>query len=168
MELRPAPVQPRLFPPRSLWRVTRDHTTRGSDAGYVTAEAALVIPVLVLVCGTMLALVVAMSDHVECVDAARIGARALARGENQNAVLAAIRAAAPARAVITTRCDGPLVEVTVSAAVTGGELLSRRLLTVRATSVAADEPASDPVADGPPESGAAEALPACATAGNTP
>lgn len=151
-----------------LSRSLRRRVAGDDDAGYVTAEAALVLPVLVLVCGAMLAVVAAMSDRVACVDAARIGARALARGESPAAVAEAVRAAAPAHAVMTTRCDGPLVEVVVSASVPGGELIARHLLTVRATSVAADEPATDPVIDDP-AGGAApvagDAPPACATAG---
>lgn len=51
------------------------------DRGAVTAEAAVVIPVLVAFVMALLWALMAVSDQIRCVDAARAGARAAARSE---------------------------------------------------------------------------------------
>src|SRR5882757_7128413 len=51
------------------------------DGGYVTAEAAVVIPVLVTLTGLLIWGLMAGAAQVRCVDAARAGARAAARSE---------------------------------------------------------------------------------------
>ena len=50
---------------------------------------------------------------MRCVDAARVGARLLARGEPQAAALAEVRAAAPAGAEVTVTTDRGWVTVSV-------------------------------------------------------
>lgn len=86
-----------------------------SDEGYVTAETAVVVPALVLLFGMLLWGVLAASEHIRCVDAARAGARAAARGEKAGAVLSAVRSAAPRDAAVETLREGNLVRVRVRA-----------------------------------------------------
>src|SRR5688500_20233283 len=52
------------------------------DAGMVTAETAVVLPVLLLVLAGAVAAVTVVGAQLRCVDAAREGARAAARGES--------------------------------------------------------------------------------------
>ena len=51
------------------------------EAGMVTAETAVVLPVLLLVLVCAVAAVTVVGAQLRCVDAAREGARAAARGE---------------------------------------------------------------------------------------
>jgi hypothetical protein len=114
---------------------------RADERGAVTAEAAVVLPVLVLV-ALGLAWVVALGvAEVRVADAAREAARALARGdpEAQGATLA--RQVAPGGArVLVTHGDG-LVRVRVSAPVPGpgGVLGFLPSFTASADAVAAEE-----------------------------
>lgn len=82
------------------WRRSR------GERGQVTAETAIVLPVLVGVAALLTWLVGAGIAQVRCVDAARDAARALARDEPPAAVVAAARDVAP---------DGAVVEVTEGA-----------------------------------------------------
>ncbi|NLU75540.1 hypothetical protein HCC61_23235 [Streptomyces sp. HNM0575] len=91
----------------------------GSDDGYVTAETAVVIPALVLLFGMLLWGVMAAAAHIQCVDAARAGARAAARGEKEQGVRSAVRSAAPHGATAKTVRDGRLVRVHVRARTVG-------------------------------------------------
>lgn len=91
-----------------MWR-----SRRARDGGYVTAEAAVVIPSLVLLTAMLLWGLAAAAAQIRCVDAARAGARAAARDEPEGAVLAAARSAAPAGAGIAVRRGDGLVRVTV-------------------------------------------------------
>lgn len=82
------------------------------ELGAATAELAVALPSLVLVLAVALGAVDLGLDRVRCVDAARLGARLLARGEPETAALAEARRAAPEGArVVVTRADG---RVTVS------------------------------------------------------
>ncbi|WP_231626795.1 TadE family type IV pilus minor pilin [Streptomyces apocyni] len=87
---------------------------RGGDGGYVTAEAAAVIPALVLLGMAMVWALMAASAQIQCVDAARAGARAAARQEPPSAAVAAAEQAAPRGARVTVRREGDLVRVSVS------------------------------------------------------
>lgn len=89
------------------------------DAGYVTAEAALVIPVLVVITGMLLWGVMVACAQIQCVDAARAGARAAARQETPGAVDVVARTAAPRGARVALTRDGDLVRVRVDAASPG-------------------------------------------------
>src|SRR5690349_5446497 len=71
------------------------------ERGYVTAETALTIPSLVVVAGLLIWGLMAGVAQVECVDAARAGARAAARSEPAGDVLRAARAAAPSGARVS-------------------------------------------------------------------
>ncbi|MBC9725070.1 TadE family type IV pilus minor pilin [Streptomyces sp. TRM68367] len=86
---------------------------RGGDRGFVTAESAVVLPVLVafamtLVCGLLL-----VGAQIKCVDAARAAARAAARQEPAGAVAELAREAAPHGARVTVSRDAGQVRVTV-------------------------------------------------------
>lgn len=83
----------------------------------VTAETAVVLPVLLLVLAGAIAAVTVVGAHLRCVDAAREGARAAARGEDAAAVRALTARAAPEGATTSVVVDGTRVRVTVTAEV---------------------------------------------------
>lgn len=89
-------------------------TARGTEGGAATAELAVALPSLVLVLAVALAAVDLGVAQVRCVDAARLGARLLARGEAAAPVLEEVRAAAPAGALVTTATTGGRVSVVVT------------------------------------------------------
>jgi hypothetical protein len=89
-------------------------------AGYVTAETAMVLPVLALLLAVALWAVAVGSAQLGCVDAARDGARAAARGESDAAASAAARSAAPTGAIVELRHQGSFVVVVVTARVGKG------------------------------------------------
>lgn len=84
------------------------------EAGYVTAESAVVIPLLVGLTGLLVWGLMAAGAQVRCVDAARAGAREAARSEPPADVVAAARAAAPPGARVRVWHDGDLVRVRVT------------------------------------------------------
>ncbi|NGO67124.1 TadE family type IV pilus minor pilin [Streptomyces boncukensis] len=90
----------------------------------MTAEAAVVIPALVLLAAMLMWGVMASAARIQCVDGARAGARAAARGESPEGVRAAVRSAAPDGARTETRREGDLVRVTVRARTAGPGPLS--------------------------------------------
>ncbi|MFD6294467.1 TadE family type IV pilus minor pilin [Streptomyces sp. NPDC060235] len=96
----------------------------GGDGGFVTAEAAVVLPSLVLVGITLVWALLAASAQIQCVDAARAGARAAARQDSPDAVVATARRAAPAGAKVTVSRETELVRVTVDARTPGPAALS--------------------------------------------
>ncbi|MFD9490866.1 TadE family type IV pilus minor pilin [Streptomyces sp. NPDC060005] len=96
----------------------------GRDGGFVTAEAAVVLPSLVLVGITLVWALLAASAQIQCVDAARAGARAAARQDSPDAVVATARRAAPAGAKVTVSRETDLVRVTVDARTPGPAALS--------------------------------------------
>ena len=75
------------------------------ERGMVTAETAVVLPVLLLVLAGAVAAVTVVGAQMRCVDAAREAARAAARGEPVDVVHAIAARTAPsgAGAVITAR-----------------------------------------------------------------
>jgi Flp pilus assembly protein TadG len=85
------------------------------EAGMVTAETAVVLPVLLLVLAGAVAAVTLVGAQLRCVDAAREGARAAARGDPVAAVTALMDRAAPEGAVSTVVQEGEELRVTVSA-----------------------------------------------------
>jgi Flp pilus assembly protein TadG len=85
----------------------------------VTAEAALALPVLVLVLAGAVAAVAVLGAQLRCVDAAREGVLAAARGEDAATVRALVEDTAPEGAVVRIdRPEGDRVSVTVTAEVT--------------------------------------------------
>lgn len=99
----------------------------GTDRGFVTAEAAVVIPALAAFALALLWGLMAAAAQIECLDAARAGARAAARSEAEQAVLAAARSAAPAGARVELRRDGDLWRVRVEAPTPGPRALALTL-----------------------------------------
>jgi len=97
---------------RSRGDVEMASRSRG-DAGMVTAELAVAIPVVVLVLVACLAGLVAAVDQIRCVDAARLGGRAAARGDPIEQVRASASKAAPAGAVVNVAKLGRDAVVTV-------------------------------------------------------
>ncbi|GAA6527531.1 TadE family type IV pilus minor pilin [Intrasporangium sp. DVR] len=85
------------------------------DAGMVTAELAVAIPVVVFVLLICLAGLSAAIDQVRCVDAARAGSRAAARGDPLAEVHQLAQRAAPEGAVISVSRRGGDALVTVRA-----------------------------------------------------
>lgn len=89
--------------------------SRRPEEGSATAELAVAVPSLVLVLALSLAALDLGIAHVRCVDAARAGARLLARGEPAGPVLEEVRGAAPRGARVDVARSGGRVTVTVTA-----------------------------------------------------
>ncbi|ARP70886.1 hypothetical protein LK07_15135 [Streptomyces pluripotens] len=81
----------------------------------MTAEAAVVLCVLVAFTMALVWGLLAAAARIQCVDAARTGARAAARQDPVEAVRAVTRQTAPRGARVTVGRDGDLVRVTVVA-----------------------------------------------------
>lgn len=80
----------------------------------VTAELAVGLPAVALLAVLCAAVVAVAATHVRCVDAARSGARELARGEDPAVVRALVAERAPEGAVIRfVHLRGDLVAVQV-------------------------------------------------------
>ncbi|MFI1021656.1 TadE family type IV pilus minor pilin [Streptomyces olivaceus] len=88
---------------------------RRLDRGFVTAETAVVLPVLVVFAMALVWGLLVMAAQIQCVDAARTGARAAARQDPDDAVLALAREAAPDGARVTLGREADLVRVAVVA-----------------------------------------------------
>ncbi|MET8450948.1 TadE family type IV pilus minor pilin [Streptomyces sp. NPDC005209] len=81
----------------------------------MTAEAAVALPVLVAFTMALVWGLLAVAARIQCVDAARTGARAAARQDPAESVVAVTRAAAPDGANVTVADEGDQVRVTVVA-----------------------------------------------------
>lgn len=106
------------------------------ERGAVTAEAAMVLPVLVIFVLALLWALMAASAQIRCVDAARAGARAAARSESEAQVREAALSAAPQRARVEVERAGGFWRVTVAARTAGPGPLA---VTLTADAVAAAE-----------------------------
>ena len=116
---------------------------RGADErGAVTAEAAVVVPLLLAVALGLVWLVALSSTQVRVVDAARETARAAARGDDDATAVARGAQVAPSGAAFDVSRSGEEVVVRVVAEVQGpGGLLSfLPPVVVRSEAVAAAEP----------------------------
>ncbi len=110
------------------------------DRGYVTAETAVVLPVLLVVLSMALWVLAAVSAQLRCTDAAGLAARAAARGEVAAEVARTARAAAPGSAVDVE--EGPQtvsVRVRLQVRPLGGALRGLPALSVEGRAVAARE-----------------------------
>lgn len=94
---------------------TEGFQERMTDRGFVTAEAAVVLPVLVTFTVALVWALLASAAQIQCVDAARAAARAAARQDPPEAVAEVARAAAPHGAWVTVERGGGLVRVAVRA-----------------------------------------------------
>lgn len=88
---------------------------RRADRGFVTAEAAMVLPVLVMFATALVWGLMVVAAQIQCVDAARVGARAAARQDPPGAVAEVAREAAPSGARVTVRREAEQVRVVVVA-----------------------------------------------------
>lgn len=88
---------------------------RYGDRGFVTAEAALALPVLVMVTAMLVSGLIAVLLQMQCVDAARSGARAAARQDPADQVVEVARGIAPRGATVTVSREESLVRVVVVA-----------------------------------------------------
>ncbi|UYQ63540.1 TadE family type IV pilus minor pilin [Streptomyces peucetius] len=108
------------------------------DRGSVTAEAAVAVPALVVFAMALVWALTAAAAQIQCVDAARAGARAAARSEPRAAALAAARSAAPKGSAVTLTRSGDLWRVRVESDTPGPGALA---LTLSAEAVASAEDA---------------------------
>ena len=123
-------------------RYRRQRSCRGSvDAGYVTAETAVVLPALLLVLALGIWVLQAVGAQLRCTDAAAMAARAAARGDAAAVVEATGRRAAPAGAAVEVVTGAETVTVRVDATVRplGGVLAGLPGLHVSGRAVAARE-----------------------------
>ena len=119
----------------------RGRTAAGRERGAVTAEAAMVLPLLVAATLGLVWLLALATTQVRVTDAAREVARAAARDESPGTARALGARVAPAGARIDVGGGASTVEVSVEADVTGPGGLFRFLpaVTVAAEAVAARE-----------------------------
>lgn len=88
---------------------------RAADEGFVTAESAMVLPVLVMFAMALVWGLLVVAAQIQCVDAARSGARAAARQDPADAVVRVARDTAPRDAEVTVAREGDRVRVVVVA-----------------------------------------------------
>jgi Flp pilus assembly protein TadG len=122
------------------------HRQHRGQRGAVTAELALVLPLLVAVTLGLVWLLAVGAAQVRTVDAARETARALARGDDEaEAVDRGARVAPPGSTVTVTRSGGE-IRVSVTGEVPGPGGLFAHLPTpsVHAEAVAAEESQEGP------------------------
>lgn len=91
----------------------------GKDRGAVTAEFAVALPAVLLLLALLLAGSAAGITQLRLEEAARAGARALARGEDAGAVDGIVRQLAGTSASSSVVADGEWLSVTVSGRVSG-------------------------------------------------
>ena len=117
---------------------------RRGEAGAVTAEAAMALPVLVLFALALAWLVALGATEVRALDAARETARAVARGEDRSASIGLGERVGTSGSRIVVRDEGETISVTVVAPVRGpgGIFGFLPAYDVTATAVAAQEPGS--------------------------
>ena len=107
----------------------------------VTAELAVAVPVIVVVLGLGLSAIRLGIDEVRCVDAARLAARALARGDSEGSARALAVSAGPPGASVVVGITGAEVSATVSAS---RDLAGWRMVTVRGSATAIQETMEEP------------------------
>ncbi|MET8570472.1 TadE family type IV pilus minor pilin [Streptomyces sp. NPDC004783] len=100
---------------RGCERPARVRARRRGDGGFVTAETAVVLPVLVVFVTALVWALLAVAVQIQCADAARTGARAAARQDPADAVVAVAREAAPRGARVTVGREADRVRVVVVA-----------------------------------------------------
>lgn len=111
-----------------------------ADRGAITAETAVALPALVFVLVIGVWGVTAVGAQVACIDAARAGARAAARGEPVAAVRAEVSRAAPQGASVEIHRDPQLTRVVVHVTVGPPGAAVFPPLMLRAQATAATEP----------------------------
>ncbi|MBX6390409.1 MAG: hypothetical protein IRZ08_15685, partial [Frankia sp.] len=128
--------------------MTRKRPRRPDDHGQATAELVMGLPAMTAVVGLVLWLLAAANAQARADEAARIGARAAARGDSDELAAAWARAAAPAGTRVTIDRRGDRVLVRVEVTYLPGSPLRFALA---GTATAPAEPTDWPLAaDGPP------------------
>lgn len=114
------------------------------ETGAVTAETAMVLPLIAMFTVAMAWLVLLGITHVRALDAAREVARASARGDSDAQALALGGGVASAGSRVSLRHHGEQVQVVVRSPVRGprGLLAVLGTVTVSAEAVAQTEPAA--------------------------
>ncbi|MET8674320.1 TadE family type IV pilus minor pilin [Streptomyces albidoflavus] len=131
------------------YRCSGDGRRRDGQRGAVTAEAAVVLPALVVFLLALVWALLAVAAHIQCVDAARAGARAAARQDPPAAVVEAALQEAPEGAEVTVGRTGDLVQVEVRARTPGlGKLTIG--LHARAVALAEETVGTGTPVEGPP------------------
>lgn len=127
---------------------SRSDRRRRRDTGSVTAEMAVLLPSLVLLVAALAWVVGLGVAQVQCVDAARDAARALARSEPEEVATDLAAQSAPDGAQVHMRRVGGLVEVDVTYRATppGGLLDTVAGLDLHATAATPVEDADAPAA----------------------
>lgn len=100
-------------------RFRPDGRRAGNARGAVTAEFAVAMPAVLLLLAMLLAGAAAGVTQLRLEEAARAGARALARGESATAVEGIVRTLAGASATAAVTADGEWLSVTVADQVGG-------------------------------------------------
>lgn len=126
----PLPIKPAPLPIKV--------PARQNQCGAVTAEFAVALPAVILLFAFLLAAGAAGITQLRLEEAARAGARSLARGENSGEVQGIVKRLAGEGATAGVASDGDWVTVTASAAV-GGSLGSLIPWTLTASASARDE-----------------------------
>lgn len=140
--MRPRPTPSRLTPShRTPSHLTPVRARAKGQRGAVTAELALALPMLLAVTAGLVWLLAVGVGQVRTVDAARETARALARGDDRGAAVAAGARVAPDGVRISVEHDGEQVVVTAQGRIEGPGGLFHRLpgATLRAEAVALAE-----------------------------
>ena len=99
--------------PRRFCRLPRP----GGIDGSVTAETAVLLPVLLVVLAAAIGVLACVAAQLRCVDAARAAARVAARGDAPALVRTTGERLAPPDATVSLRTAGDTVEVVVTAQV---------------------------------------------------
>lgn len=136
-------AQPRhdLPSPVSPPRVSSSPVSSSCERGSVTAETAVLLPVLLVVLAAAVGVLACVAAQLECIDAARAAARAAARGDRPADVRLAGERLAPTDARVHVSADDETVEVVVSAEVRPfGRVLRLPAVPVSGRAVAAVEP----------------------------
>lgn len=126
--------------PGTSVRSLHDERSLRDERGMVTAEFAVVMLAFVVVLATALAAAAVSVSHVQTQEAARLGARAAARGDSDQSIKGVIERAAPGARVRVNRVGADVrVEVAVSARL---PMLGLPLgpIEVRSHSIAEQEP----------------------------
>ncbi|OPG10629.1 hypothetical protein B1L11_23340 [Microbispora sp. GKU 823] len=129
------------------------------ERGSVTAETAVALPALVLVLTASLWAVTIAGAQLRCVDAARAGARAAARGEAAEEVSRAVLRLAPEGASVSIRTGADTTRVEVIATIRPPFRSPLPPVRLRSAAVSATEPGvlspstADTGESRPPDSG---------------
>ena len=135
--------RPRRGPHLIWWPGRSSRQSCSGQRGMVTAEFAVVLPAVVLVLALSVGALGLALDQIRCVDAARAGARAAARGDSAAAVLLVARRVAPSDALVSVETTDDVVSVSVVSGPRVAAVLLPAWLRASSTASAARE-SSDP------------------------